>query len=55
MKSKAGGAMHKSMLKPAESKTARPAKVKVMSKPDETRKRMIEGPGMKRWSGGKKK
>lgn len=52
--SKAGGAMHKSMLKPGEARTARPAKANVLSKPDETRKRMIEGPGMQRAQRGPK-
>ena len=48
-KTKAGGAKHASMLKPGEKGTARPAKGKVMSKPGETRARMMEGPGMKKW------
>lgn len=51
---KGGGMAHKSMLKPGESKTSRPAKAKVMSKPDETRKRMMEGPGMQRYQRGPK-
>jgi hypothetical protein len=53
-KTKAGGMMHKPMLKPGESKTARPAKGKVMSKPDETRKRMMQSPGMSRYERGPK-
>lgn len=45
MKSKAGGAMHKPFLAKGESKTARPAKQKVMAKPDEKAKRMLEKTG----------
>ena len=37
------------MLKPGEKGTSRPAKAKVMSKPGETRARMMEGPGMTKW------
>lgn len=52
--SRAGGAMHKSMLKTGEKGTGKPAKAKVLSKPDETRKRMIESPGMQRTQRGPK-
>ena len=44
-KSRAGGAMAPKFLKPGESKTARPAKAKVMAKPTETAKRMLEKTG----------
>lgn len=52
--SKAGGAMHKPFLAKGEKGTAKPVKQKVMSKPDEPRKRMIEGPGMQRAQRGPK-
>lgn len=52
--SHAGGMMHKNMNKPGEKGTARPSRAKVMSGKDETRRRMIEGPGMQRAQRGPK-
>lgn len=46
---KAGGMMHKPFLSKREKGTARPAKGKILAKPGETRARMIQSPGMKKW------
>jgi hypothetical protein len=42
---KGGGSMAPAMLAKGESKTARPAKQKVMAKPNEQSKRMMSKPG----------
>lgn len=50
-KGKGGGKMAPSMLSKKESKTDRPAKQKVMSRPNEQGKRMMEKTGKRagRW------
>ncbi len=51
---KAGGKMAPAFAVKGEAKTGKPAKQKVLSKPDEPRKRMMEGPGMQRAQRGPK-
>ncbi len=54
MVSKAGGKMAPAFAVKGEAKTGKPKKVAVLSKPDEPRKRMMEGPGMQRAQRGPK-
>lgn len=53
-RTKAGGAVPPKTTTKAEHKTARPAKQKVLAKVGDSRKQMMQSPGMQRYERGPK-